>query len=118
MQPDATAIAAGLSPAVGVDAPPNFLNDMYINGAKGYFDAIGMYLVVSPAASSRTRAVRSARVHDIMTLNGDGDKKVGLTEFGAPMSALSADGVSQQNRPSRSPTCWPGRRPPAGAGPR
>ena len=41
VQPDSTVIAAGLSPAVGIDAPPNFLNDMYIAGAKGYFDAIG-----------------------------------------------------------------------------
>ena len=33
-----------------------------------------------------------------MTLNGDGDKKVWLTEFGAPTSAPSADGVSQQEQ--------------------
>ena len=48
VQPDATVIAAGLSPAVGVDAPPNFLNDMYLNGAKGYFDAIAMHPYVFP----------------------------------------------------------------------
>ena len=54
---------------------------------------------VSPAASSRTRAVSDlARVHDIMTLNGDGDKKVGLTEFGAPTQCAERGWVSQQEQ--------------------
>ena len=43
VQPDSTVLAAGLSPAVGVDAPPNFVNDMYIAGATGYFDAMAMH---------------------------------------------------------------------------
>ena len=85
VQPDATVIAAGLSPAVGIDAPPNFLNDMYLNGAKGYFDAIGMHPYVFPggiAADPSNGWSDLARAHDVMTLNGDGDKKVWLTEFG------------------------------------
>jgi hypothetical protein len=69
VQPDATVIAAGLSPAVGVDAPPNFLNDMYIKRREGLLRRNRhVSLRVSPAASSRTRAVRSgqgARHHDV-----------------------------------------------------
>jgi polysaccharide biosynthesis protein PslG len=101
VQPGATVIAAGLSPAVGIDAPPNFLNDMYVNGAKGYFDAIGMHPYVFPggvAADPGNGWSDLARAHDVMTLNGDGDKKVWLTEFGAPTSAPSADGVSQEEQ--------------------
>ena len=88
-------------PAVGIDAPPNFLNDMYLNGAKGYFDAIGMHPYVFPggiAADPSNGWSDLARAHDVMTLNGDGDKKVWMTEFGAPTSAPSAEGVSQEEQ--------------------
>ena len=53
VQPDSTVLAAGLSPAVGVDAPPNFVNDMYIAGAKGYFDAIAMHPYVYPGGIAK-----------------------------------------------------------------
>jgi len=39
-----------------------------------------------------------ARAHDVMTLNGDGDKKVWMTELGAPTSDPAAEGVSQQEQ--------------------
>jgi hypothetical protein len=94
---------------------------MYINGAKGYFDAIGMHPYVFPGgivAHPSNGWSDLAWAHDVMALNGDGDgdgdKKVWLTEFGAPTSAPGADGAASRNRPSRSPTCWRGRRPPVG----
>ncbi|MCW2514861.1 MAG: xynB [Mycobacterium sp.] len=101
VQPNSTVMSAGLSPAIGVDAPPNFLNDMYTNGAKGYFDAIAMHPYVSPggiAADPDNAWSDLARAHDVMTVHGDGDKKIWMTEFGAPTSAPDAQGVSQQEQ--------------------
>lgn len=101
VQPNSTVISAGLSPAVGVDGPANFLNDMYVNGAKGYFDAVAMHPYVFPAglAADPDNAWSDlARAHDVMTLNGDGDKKVWMTELGAPTSDPAAEGVSQQEQ--------------------
>ena len=101
VQPNSTVISAGLSAAVGVDGPANFLNDMYVNGAKGYFDAVAMHPYVFPtglAANPDNAWSDLARAHDVMTLNGDGDKKVWMTEFGAPTSDPAADGVSQQEQ--------------------
>lgn len=101
VQPNSTVMSAGLSPAVGVDAPANFLNDMYTNGAKSYFDAVAMHPYVFPggiAADPDNGWSDLARAHDVMTLNGDGDKKIWMTEFGTPTSAPSAEGVSQQEQ--------------------
>ena len=73
VQPNSTVIAAGLSPAVGVDAPPNFVNDMYIAGAKGYFDAIGMHPYVFPGgiaadpSNGWSDLATGARHHDVDT---------------------------------------------------
>jgi hypothetical protein len=33
-----------------------------------------------------------------MTVHGDGDKKIWMTEFGAPTSAPTAEGVSQEEQ--------------------
>ena len=101
VQPNSTVISAGLSPAVGVDGPANFLNDMYVNGAKGYFDAVAMHPYVFPtglAADPENAWTDLARAHDVMTLNGDGDKKVWMTELGAPTSDPAAEGVSEQEQ--------------------
>jgi hypothetical protein len=101
VQPNSTVVSAGLSPAVGVDGPANFLNDMYLNGAKGSFDAVAMHPYVFPGgleADPDNAWSDLAHAHDVMTLNGDGDKKVWMTEFGAPTSDPSAEGVSQQEQ--------------------
>lgn len=98
VQPHATVVAAGLSPAVGVDAPPNFLNDMYIAGAKGFFDAIAMHPYVFPggiAADPNNGWTDINRVHDVMTEHGDGDKLIWMTELGAPTAAATDEGVDQ-----------------------
>jgi polysaccharide biosynthesis protein PslG len=101
VQPNSTVMSAGLSPALGVDAPANFLNDMYTNGAKGYFDAVAMHPYVFPggiAADTDHGWSDLARAHDVMTVHGDGDKKIWMTEFGAPTSAPTAEGVSQEEQ--------------------
>lgn len=101
LQPNSTVVAAGLSPADGVDAPPNFLNDMYIAGAKGFFDATAMHPYVFPdgiAADPQRGWADIAGMHDVMTIYGDGDKLIWMTELGAPTSSPSARGVSQEEQ--------------------
>lgn len=101
VQPDSTVIAAGLSRAIGVDAPPNFLNDMYIAGAKGFFDATAMHPYVFPGGIAEDPEhgwSDIAQLHDVMTLNGDGDKDIWMTELGAPTSSPDAEGVSQETQ--------------------
>jgi hypothetical protein len=101
VQPNSTVMSAGLSPALGVDAPANFLNDMYTNGVKGYFDAVAMHPYVFPggiAADTDHGWSDLARAHDVMTVHGDGDKTIWMTEFGAPTSAPTAEGVSQEEQ--------------------
>jgi polysaccharide biosynthesis protein PslG len=101
IQPHGNVIAAGLSPALGVDAPPNFVNDMYIAGAKGFFDALAMHPYVYPggiAADPSNSWSDVARVHDVMTVHGDGDKKIWMTELGAPTSTTTDEGVSPKEQ--------------------
>ncbi|MEO3757313.1 cellulase family glycosylhydrolase [Mycobacterium sp. B14F4] len=101
VQPHSTVIAGGLSPAFAPDAPPTFVSEMYANGAKGFFDAMAMHPYVFPhglAADALNGWSDVERVHRIMTDNGDGEKKIWMTEMGAPTSARSAEGVSQQEQ--------------------
>jgi polysaccharide biosynthesis protein PslG len=100
VQPNSTVISAGLSPSPEPDAPPTFVNEMYADGAKGYFDAMAMHPYVFPGGltvdATNWRDVEV--VHQIMVDNGDGDKKIWMTELGAPTSAPSAEGVSQDEQ--------------------
>lgn len=101
VQPNSNVIAGGLSPAFAPDAPPTFVTDMYANGAKGNFDAMAMHPYVFPhglAADTLNGWSDVERVHRIMTDNGDGAKKIWMTEMGAPTSAPTAEGVSQQEQ--------------------
>jgi hypothetical protein len=101
VQPNSNVIAAGLSPAFAPDAPPTFVTDMYAHGAKGHFDAMAMHPYVFPhglAADTHNGWSDVERVHQIMVANGDGEKKIWMTEMGAPTSAPTADGVSQQEQ--------------------
>jgi hypothetical protein len=100
-QPNGTVVSGGLSRAVGVDAPTNFLNGMYAAGVKGSFDAFAMHPYVFPGGISQDLDngwSDLARVHDIMSANGDGDKKIWMTEMGAATSAPTAQGVTQEEQ--------------------
>jgi hypothetical protein len=72
-----------------------FLSDVYANGAGGSFDAVGVHtdtacLLTSPAEHYRDPDGRVGRysftgyreVHDVMTANGDGGKRIWMTEIG------------------------------------
>lgn len=62
------------------------VNRLYDNGAQGYFDALNIHIFetpLDPAAGKRVLAyIRSAA--KIMARNGDGEKKIWITEIGAP----------------------------------
>ena len=88
-------ITAGLSPQAtsnGSYAPYDFLAATYASGAHGYFDAVGDHpytFPLSPADNNSddawtqmARPVQSLR--SLMLANGDGGKKIWITEFGAP----------------------------------
>jgi hypothetical protein len=101
VQPSSTVVMAGLSRMLGPDAPPAFLTTMYDAGATGYFDAAAMHPYVFPsglAADQENGWSDVARVHDLMAAHGDGGKKIWLTEFGAPTSAPTAEGVGQEEQ--------------------
>jgi hypothetical protein len=93
-EPSSTVITGGLSPAAtdGENfSPIDFLSCIYSNGGKNYFDAVGDHPYTYPYTpandsdgawnemSETTPSLRS-----IMAANGDGAKKIWLTEFGAP----------------------------------
>ena len=99
----ATVVSAGLSPyaAYGaVDAqsmsPLTFLERMYANGARGSMDAVGWHPYNFPwglgfytwSAWSQMFAT-SPSVRSIMKANGDGKKKIWVTEWGAPTGTSS-----------------------------
>lgn len=97
VQPKSTVVAAGLSPLLGDESPPNFLAQMYAAGAGGKFDAAAAHPYVFPdgfAADPLNGWSDVVRMHDVMVANGDGGKKIWMTELGAPTSD-TADGVSQ-----------------------
>jgi len=91
--PSAFVISAGLCPhstdgsASGYE-PLDYLKAMYSAGAQGYFDAFGDH----PYSGSETAHGTSSynpwtylpTIHNLMASNGDGNKKIWLTEYGCP----------------------------------
>jgi hypothetical protein len=97
VQPNSTVVLAGLCPMLGDYSPPAFLDQMYAAGVGGFFDAAAAHPYVSPtgiAADPANGWSDVGRMHDVMVAHGDGDKKIWLTELGAPTSD-SPEGVSQ-----------------------
>ena len=97
--PYATVVAGGLAPAP--DSPDGsevngetFARRMYQAGAKGSFDALAMHpynYPVEPMYPHPANAFSSTTpaIHRVMSENGDGWKKLWLTEYGAPTSGGS-----------------------------
>jgi hypothetical protein len=83
-----TIVFGALAPTdwTGGADPFTYLSDAYANGAKGLLDAVGWH----PYTGSYTPATSahfnddSAKLHNIMTANGDGADKLWATEFGLP----------------------------------
>ncbi|HWZ65826.1 MAG TPA: cellulase family glycosylhydrolase [Patescibacteria group bacterium] len=87
-------ITAGLSPQADTDvsySPISFLAGVYKAGGKDYFDAVGDHPYTFPLSpkSKENHAwnqmvATNKSLRQIMVSNGDGDKKIWVTEFGAP----------------------------------
>jgi polysaccharide biosynthesis protein PslG len=104
--PNATVVTGGLapSPTDGTNyAPTDFLSDIYADGAKGYFDAVGMH----PYCWSATRGDQdgssawyqmygaATSIRSIMVAHGDGGERIWGTEYGAPTNGPPGSHVSQ-----------------------
>ncbi|OBA74499.1 hypothetical protein A5633_20620 [Mycolicibacterium elephantis] len=101
VQPHSTVLAAGMSRAFAPDAPPTFVEAMYALGAAGFFDAMAMHPYVYPAGlgvDDHNGWSDVERVRQLMVDNGDGAKKIWMTEIGAPTAAATPGGVSQQEQ--------------------
>jgi len=92
--PSAVVITGGLSPQAtnGISmSPTDFLSCVYNDGGKNYFDAVGDHPYIFPNTPSADTAgawaqmsLTTPSLRSIMTANGDANKKIWLTEFGAP----------------------------------
>ncbi|MDD5731215.1 MAG: glycosyl hydrolase, partial [Candidatus Omnitrophica bacterium] len=62
------------------------VNHLYDNGAKNYFDILNIHIFESPQdpVSEKRIAAYPKLLKKIMARNGDGDKKVWITEIGCP----------------------------------
>ena len=118
--PGTTIVSAGLSPAGGTFAPITFLQGMYAAGARGSFDALGFHPYSYPALATKVanwnawqqmfRAFpangQPNSLRSVMITNGDGNKQIWATEYGAPtygdttgdlVSNCDDNGVNQPN---------------------
>ena len=100
-QPGSIVLSAGLSRLNGVDSPPGFLQQMYEYGAAGFFDAAAAHPYVFPgglAADPTNGWSDVGRMYDVMVSNGDGNKKIWLTEMGAPTCDCPVYKLSQEEQ--------------------
>jgi hypothetical protein len=100
--PFATVVTGGTAPAPNNGrsySPVAFLQGVYANGGGGFFDAVGHHPYCSPAFPG-ARAAWSAwyqmygtspSLRGVMIANGDADKKIWATEYGAPTSGPAGD---------------------------
>ncbi|QMU20910.1 cellulase family glycosylhydrolase [Gordonia rubripertincta] len=101
--PGAAVISGGLAPGAdnGRDiAPLTFVRSLYQGGFNGSFDALSVHpytypaLPNDPAAAAWSTAARMWDMRDVMVAAGDGDKKIWMTEFGAP-TGTATNSVSE-----------------------
>ena len=104
VEPDQTVLTGGLAPESNDGTDINavtFLQDMYADGAGGYFDAVGYHPYSYPALpdtpepwsawtqmSASTPSIRS-----VMAANGDSGMQVWITEVGWPTGTSDVSGI-------------------------
>jgi hypothetical protein len=107
VDPSAFVISGGLAPESnnGINySPITFLKAMYADGAKGSFDALGYHPYSFPAMPDTYEpwsgwsqmAFTSPSLRSVMVSNGDGNKPIWITEFGAPTSGPWDVGTAKQ----------------------
>ena len=98
VDPHATVVTGGTAPAPdaadGSDyQPETWLKGLYARGAKGSFDAVGHHPANYPGNPLEPHPwnayTNTTKLHDIMTMYGDGAKKVWGTETAAPTGTSS-----------------------------
>lgn len=87
-------LLAGLAPSyssASTKSPMDFLRGVYASGGQGFFDGVAMHPYTFPYKPTSSlpnpwKEMYSSNpsLHSIMTQNGDGAKKIWITEFGAP----------------------------------
>jgi hypothetical protein len=104
--PNATVVTGGTAPAptnATSYSPVDFLSAIYANGGGGYFDAVGHHPYCAPANPGDAQAWSawyqmygtSPSLRSVMVANGDGDKKIWATEYGAPTNGPAGSFVTQ-----------------------
>ncbi len=76
----------------GSQQPVTFLSDLYAAGARGYFDVVGFHPYSYPALPDTVASWSGwsmmndlpTSIRSVMTANGDSNKQVWITEYGAP----------------------------------
>jgi hypothetical protein len=105
--PSVTVLTGGLAPHgdLGADpdeprSPINYLKAMYAAGVKGFFDAFANHPyppTPNPPLSGKigwNALLQTEWEHDIMASNGDGNKKIWGTEYGAATGSTDRKAVS------------------------
>jgi hypothetical protein len=107
VDPSAFIISGGLAAVAnnGVNYNPlTFLRDMYADGAKGSFDALGYHAYSYPAlpdtyepwSAWSQMAQTSPSIRSVMASNGDSTKQIWITEVGAATSGPFGIGATAQ----------------------
>jgi hypothetical protein len=108
VNPVATVISAGSAPTLdsGVEiSPGTFMQGIYANGGKGFFDAVGLHPYSTPDNLSTASYPWSSKTHiqnvqASMNQNGDGGKLFWTTEYGAPTAPGQQYGVTEAQQAS------------------
>lgn len=102
VSPDDMVITGGTaavpSTTNGLYGAAEYMQTMYANGAKGYFDAVGFHPYTFPLTPSDNSAwngweIMEKGIRGSMVANGDSDKQIWMTELGSP----TAGGASKLN---------------------
>ncbi len=105
--PHATLLIGGLSPTYDAPTPDvdpsTYLEQLYDDGAAQLADAIAVHPYTFPSMPmDRTQRTTGGfpdlpALHDLMVRHGDGDKKVWITEYGAP-TGTGPSAVSERDQ--------------------
>lgn len=96
--------------------PLNFLEQMYANGAKGYFDALSHHPYAGSAGPTGTHrcnawfemAGTSPSLVSMLAANGDQGKKIWATEFGTDLAWVGGSESKQASQLSDAMRMWRG----------
>lgn len=98
IDPSVVVVAGGLSPGTGSNDPVTWVNTMYTQGCKGYFDVLSVHPYCYPYLPNQTASwstwTKMVQIHGVMLAQAD-NKPIWATEFGVPTNASSEAFQSQ-----------------------